>query len=32
MEASSDRDIIADAYRERYPQRADQLDAIIAWL
>lgn len=32
MEISDERDVIAEAYRRRYPQRADQLDGIITWL
>jgi hypothetical protein len=32
MEVAGERDAIADSYRQRYPQRADQLDGIVAWL
>lgn len=32
LEAPGDRDAIAYAYRERYPQRSEQLDSLIALL
>jgi len=32
LEVSSERDAIVNAYRDRYPQRADQLDDVMAWL
>lgn len=34
MEVSEqhERTAIAESYRERYPQRTEQLDEIVAWL